>query len=530
MTGTRSRPVHLVLALAALLGLATVLLRPAAAHASANQVSIMQDDDQLLYRGNATRDQTLTQMKKLGVDAVRVTVLWSVVAQRIKSHGHFDGSNPRSYPKANWDRYDELDKSAHRLGIGVYFDVTGPGPARFMGHTKDRSIAPAYKPNAAQFYKFVKAVGKRYSGTYRDENYGRTILPPVRWWSIWNEPNQGGWLAPQYVHGKPYSPQLYRELYLRGRLALAQTGHGGDLILAGETAPLGSSGTGARSPMRPKKFIRELFCLKPDLSPYTGSAARSRGCGLFQRFAAAGGWQMTGWAHHPYTKKLAPTARDANPDSITLANISDLGTLLDTVAAKTHYIKPGVPIFLTEFGYETTPPDKFAGIPLDQQSAWINQGDYLAYKNPRIDSNAQFLFEDQRPLTHFKKNSKRYWFTYQSGLRFANGKAKPAYAAYAMPLQMTPLPPGPGGQGLYDAWGQLRFLPNGAASTGQTVVLQYRPQGSPSWTNVTTLTVNDPLGYFEATVPSQGPGSWRAAWLAGGTQLGFVSREALVSY
>jgi len=65
-------------------------------------------------------------------------------------------------------------------------------------------------------------------------------------------------------------------------------------LLAGETAPLGSSGTGARSPMRPRKFIRELFCLKPNLSPYTGSAARSRGCGLFARFAAAGGWQMSG--------------------------------------------------------------------------------------------------------------------------------------------------------------------------------------------------------------------------------------------
>jgi len=82
-----------------------------------------------------------------------------------------------------------------------------------------------------------------------------------------------------------------------------------------------------------------------------------------------------------------------------------------------------VPIFLTEFGYETSPPDKFAGIPLAQRSAWINQGDYLAYRNPRIDSNAQFLFSDQKPLAHFKRNSKRYWFTYQSGLRYANGKA-----------------------------------------------------------------------------------------------------------
>jgi hypothetical protein len=525
MTHTRPRPAHLVLVLAALLGLLAVL-RPAAAHASTDQVSIMQDDDQLLYRGNATRDQTLQAMKKLGVDAVRVTVLWNVVAQGIKSHGHFDGANPRSYRKANWDRYDELDKSANRLGIGVYFDVTGPGPARFMGKTKDRSIAAAYKPKPTEFYKFVKAVGKRYSGTYRDENYGRTTLPAVRWWAIWNEPNQGAWLAPQYLHGRPYSPQLYRELYLRGHLALAQTGHGRDLILAGETAPLGSTGTGARSPMRPKKFIRELFCLQPNLTPYSGSAARSRGCGLFQRF---GGWPMYGWAHHPYTKKLAPTARDSNPDSITFANIGDLGTLLDTVAAKTHDIQTGAPVFLTEFGYETNPPDRFAGIPLDQQAAWINQGDFIAYKNPRIASNAQFLFKDQAPLKKFTKNSKRYWFTYQSGLRSGDGKAKPAYAAYAMPFNMQPLPPGPGGAGQYEAWGQLRFLANGVPSTGQTVLIQFRPQGSPTWSNVTSLTGTDSLGYFDVAVPAQGPGSWRAAWVLNG-QAALISREALVSF
>jgi hypothetical protein len=532
MTSTlpRSRPVHAVLALAALvvaaLGLAA-LLAPAA-HASTTQFSIMQDDDQLLYRGNATRDKTLQQMKALGVDYVRVTVLWSIVANGAEStpakRRKFKADNPRTYPKLNWDRYDELVKSATRLRIGVYFDITGPGPPQVMGHTKDKTIAAAFKPNPKEFYKFVKAVGTRYSGTFRDENYGNTILPAVHFWSLWNEPNQGAWLAPQYLHGKPYSPQLYRELYLRGHQGLAETGHGRDVILAGETAPLGSPAKGARTPMRPAKFIRELFCLQPNGQPYTGAAASSRGCGLFQKFAAQGGWQMTGWAHHPYTKKLAPNQRDPNPDSITLANIDDLGTLLDKVANTNHDIPAALPVFLTEFGYETNPPDKFAGISLDQQAAWINQGDEIAYHNPRIASTEQFLYIDQSPLTKYKKNSKRYWFTYQSGLRYGDGKAKPALIAYAFPFNMTPAAPGPGGQGQFEAWGQLRFRPNFTA--GDQVVLQHRPQGSPAWTDVTTITVDNPVGFFDVPVPAQGPGNWRAVLV--GTNV--ASRESLVSY
>jgi hypothetical protein len=180
-------------------------------------------------------------------------------------------------------------KSATRLHLTVYFNVTGPDPKQFMGHTSNASIAKAYKPNPREFYKFVKAVGTRYTGTYRDENYGHTHLPRVASWSIWNEPNQGAWLAPQFLNGRPYSAQLYRELYLRGHEALAETGHGKDLILAGETAPLGSNGTGARTPMRPAQFIRELFCLQPNLTPYAGPAATARGCGLFSQFAVQGG-------------------------------------------------------------------------------------------------------------------------------------------------------------------------------------------------------------------------------------------------
>ena len=101
---------------------------PASAHAAPSQLSIMQDDDQLVYRDDATRDRALTRMKALGVDVVRVTVLWRNVAAGIsKSEARTKNlANPRSYGVRTWNRYDNLVKSAQRLGIRPYFSVTGP--------------------------------------------------------------------------------------------------------------------------------------------------------------------------------------------------------------------------------------------------------------------------------------------------------------------------------------------------------------------------------------------------------------------
>src|SRR5687768_3153361 len=102
-----SRVLLVLLASACLLALA-----PAGASANPSQISIMMDDDLLLYRGDQVRDDAMTRMKQLGVDAVRVTVLWEVVADRAKStrarRRKFDDEDPSSYPKGNWDRYDRL--------------------------------------------------------------------------------------------------------------------------------------------------------------------------------------------------------------------------------------------------------------------------------------------------------------------------------------------------------------------------------------------------------------------------------------
>src|SRR2546423_5615158 len=191
----------------ALAALALVTVLPHSAHASPAQVSIMQDDDELVYRDDATRDRVLQRMKALGVDVVRVTVLWRNVAAGVSASQarRRDLTLPRSYGVRGWNRYDNLVRSAQADGLRVYFSVTGPAPEWAHGTAPRRErdvVKQAWEPSPQQFFKFVTALGRRYSGRYRDEDSGRSTLPRVDFWGLWNEPNQAGWLAPQYAFSR----------------------------------------------------------------------------------------------------------------------------------------------------------------------------------------------------------------------------------------------------------------------------------------------------------------------------------------
>jgi hypothetical protein len=206
-----------------------------------------------------------------------------------------------------------------------------------------------------------------------------------------------------------------------------------------------------------------------------------------------------------------------------MANIAALPKLLDQMASKTGDIDANLPVLLTEFGYETKPPDPFRRFTPEQQAEYLNEGDLQAWLNPRIYSQTQFLLQDAGPLTQYRRGTKQYWFTYQSGLYFSNGTPKPAVAAYALPFVA-----GDAGDGSnVNVWGQLRFLPNGVPSQ---VVIQYRPAGASDFSPVgSPLQVTDPHGFFSAQVPAQGPGVYRAQWTSADGASTVNSREAVIS-
>ena len=243
-----------------------------------------------------------------------------------------------------------------------------------MAHAPTPRYASHYRPSARAFGQFVTAVGRRYSGTWPVHNGARRRLPRVSFWTIWNEPNQPGWLAPQWRRkaGTPVAeaPVLYRRFVDAGFAALERTGHGPahDTVLIGELAPEGAESTDAETPIPPLTFLRALYCVNVADQPLRGQSATALGCpaaGPASAFAAAhpGLFQPTGFAHHPYSFFLAPGASMADPNFVPLADLGRLEQSLDQILAA-YGVHRRLPIYLTEYGYETNPPNPFRGTSL----------------------------------------------------------------------------------------------------------------------------------------------------------------------
>ena len=194
-----------------------------------------------------------------------------------------------------------------------------------------RSRRAVCDPRPAQYGAFLRALGRRYSGRYADENQGGGVLPRVRRWSFGNEPNLASWLRPQRARRRGVlavaSAVSYRALVRAGTAALRASGHRGDQLLLGETAPLGRSfGRPAVRSAPPAAFVRALLCLDGRGRPLRGAAAAAHACGpRFRRL------RVTGFAHHPYTQggSRPPTTRGRPGLEITTASARRLERILD---------------------------------------------------------------------------------------------------------------------------------------------------------------------------------------------------------
>ena len=263
--------------LAAVFLAAAALAAPAAAHASPTQESVFMDDAALVFGDDARVEETFQTLQALGVDRVRVSVLWYLVSPAATStsrpaFGSGGPTDPAAYPAGAWERYDRIVNAAQRNGIAVLFCLTGAGP--LWASSNPGAGQPMLDLNSKDFGDFATAVGRRYSGTYQPSRLAQ-VLPRVDMWSLWNEPNQPGWLRPQTGAGNvPASPRVFRGLADAAYAGLQNSGHGSDTILLAETAPRGSSRTSNLSPMRPILFIRELYCLDKRLRPLSPAAAR----------------------------------------------------------------------------------------------------------------------------------------------------------------------------------------------------------------------------------------------------------------
>ena len=351
---------------------------------------------------------------------------------------NFDATNPASYPGASWAIYDTVVRDATTLGMGVDLTVGEPVPLWATGAGAPPG-APHYqwRPSAGEFGQFMRAVGKRYSGSYKPAG-ASTPLPRVRFWAVWNEPNYGVYLAPQAIDHSTVevSPLLYRGLVDAAWSALHATGHGHDTILIGETAPRGvttGNNPGNFSGMVPLRFIRALYCVDSNLKPLQGQAAAQRGCPTTatasKQFASQnpGLFHATGFADHPYPQgKIAPNVPTTDePDYADLPALPKLERTLDGSS------RPTAP---TRNSRSTPPSSACRPTRRRRSHARSTQRpppttstgrSTSPGRDPRIASSDQYLLSDP-PGGNFA-----------TGLEYANLKPKPyLYDAYRMPLYL----------------------------------------------------------------------------------------------
>jgi len=472
-----------------------------------------------------TVQATLFVLRLLGVNVIRANLEWAYVAPDPQSRSAprgFDGADPARYP--GWAPYDRLVRLAADYGIGVQLNLTAPGPLWAMGrHPPSARAADHWLPSAAAFARFAYAAGLHYSGRVPG-------VPAVHDWSIWNEPNQPGWLAPQSerIGGRwqAVAPRLYRSLVDAGYLGLHRSGHARDRILIGELAPEGDPQAGSYDPLAPMPFLRDLYCVGRRYRPLRGLLARRLGCpprGSRRAFVSANPllFWASGFAHHPYYFFHPPSYSAPDPQFVPIADLGRLQRGLDRALAAWG-VERRLPIYITEYGYQTNPPDPFQIVTPAQQAVYLNEADYIAWRDPRVRSVAQFLLYDAAPNASYAPGQFGYWDTFQTGLIYSDGEPKPALYAYRLPIWI-PDPRIRRGRALL-VWGQLRPAPAGRALAR----VQWRAAGGGRWRTLARVRSASLHHYFTVRVRPPASGEIRIAWQAS-SRIVICSRDAAVT-
>ena len=330
-------------------------------------------------------DRLYPILRQLRADVLRVNLNWGgqIGVARRRPEEAFD---PRD-PAYDWRIYDRAVIQAERHGIDVVFSIFGTPKWANNGRPPNR--APL-DPGDLEAFAFAAAT--RYSGTFRRRD-GR-VLPAVRSWLAWNEPNLTLGLVPQFrrVRGRWVAQSAidYAQICNAVYEGIHATALRGEKVACGVTAPRGNNAPGRERPsISPLAFLRAM--------------------------KKAGAKRFDAYAHQAYYggPSESPTTKPRGRTAVTLANIQALIRELTRLYGR----RPR--LWITEYGYQTRPPDPIFGVSWARQAQYLTQAFTIARRHPRIDMMLWFLLRDERRLAGW-----------QSGLFTATGKKKPAFAAF----------------------------------------------------------------------------------------------------
>jgi hypothetical protein len=179
-----------------------------------------------------------------------------------------------------------------------------------------------------------------------------------------------------------------------------------------------------------------------------------------------------------------PNVRVRNRDDASISTLSRVTKTLDRLRRR--MVTRRMPLWITEFGFQSRPPDRYA-TPLRKVPKFMAQSERIAFGNSRVASFSQYPLVDDRGRGGF-----------QSGLRFAGGKAKPrVYKAFRHTIYVRRL-----SGSRVEVFGVER-----AASSGNVTIERKRGKKG-KWRRVATKAVNS-AGYFRRTVSGSRKHSFR---------------------
>jgi hypothetical protein len=372
--------------LAATLAAAAGLCAPAATAAPGMKIGVY-DEGQTFYGDS---NVVFSQYQSLHVGVLRVNLYWGGKLGVAKAKP-FNASDPRD-AGYDWSLYDRTALYAAAHGIQLLFSITGTPKWANGGASSNR---PPF--NYSYLRDFAYAAAARYSGQY--VGTGGQTLPAVRLWAAWNEPNNPAFLRPQFVKksGKwvIQSAISYAKICNAVYEGVHETLFKNEKVACGVTAPRGNNNPSSSRPsVSPIAFL---------------TAAKNAGMKTFDAYA-----------HNPYygvpteTPTTVPpgTRTGGAPTAITLANLDLL------IQAVSHLYGPRR-FWITEYGYQTKPPDPAFGVSWALQARYLTQAFGIARRNPRIDLMLWFLVRDEPAISGW-----------QSGLETVTGVKKPAYRAF----------------------------------------------------------------------------------------------------
>jgi hypothetical protein len=262
----------------------------------------------------------------------------------------------------DWSRPDLLLPALHDAGIAPL--VTLYGSPRWANGDRLENWAPT---NGTTFAAFARAIARRY--------------PYVHLWAIWNEPNQVRWL-------RPTSPATYVQKLLNPAYAAIHAVSPQSQVAGGVTAPRGSTG---------------------GVSPVDWIA------GMAKAHA-----RLDAYAHNPYPLSPGETPTSGGCSQCSTITLATLPRLLVDVQRA---FGTRTRIWLTEYGYQTNPPDTLLGVSYADQAKYVSEAGLVAYQAPRVDILIHYLVEDEPDADRW-----------QSGFFTTADRAKPSFQSFRFPF------------------------------------------------------------------------------------------------